>query len=149
MRARARREIDRNSRHVVGLAEPAERAARDKVVADVLDDARHHLRQHAAAEAVVRAALERGLPEAITRDGVDFAPSSTEVLDIFSAGPRVAFHVRHVGTYRGGFADAPAAKQDIVLYSAGLVDVSGDAVTGGRVIRDRAALRRQLEPARP
>lgn len=86
------------------------------------------------AETVVRAWLEAGEFEGVDLDDgplgqdttLDFTGDATELDDLFSAGPKVAFH----GVCRGAHA----------LHFAGIVEVQDGVVTGGRVIRDRLGL---------
>ena len=107
------------------------------------------------AESVVRRWLERPWPSARADVRCDdehiagvaplaFDVHSTEVTDLFSAANGVAFHVVQTGRYLGGLAGVPASTRPSVLYCAGVVSVQGDEVVAGRVIRDRAGLRRSL-----
>ncbi len=75
------------------------------------------------------------------------ADAAAELDAVVCAGPRVAFHGRLSGTYRGGldgvnaeFRGRPAAH-----HLAGLVTVESGAVVAGRVVRDRLGLARSLE----
>ena len=76
-----------------------------------------------------------------------FEPVETEVTDMFSAGHHVAFHTKQIGRYRSGFSGIVASPQEITLYSAGIASVVDGRVSGGRMIRDRAALHRALRSA--
>lgn len=111
----------------------------------------------AAAEEVVRAWLP--VASTVTVDGVlrddehltddpplVFEPITTDVTDLFSAGHHVAFHARQTGHYRSGFSGIDAFLHDVTLFSAGIVSVVDGRVSGGRIIRDRAALHRALRP---
>jgi hypothetical protein len=62
-----------------------------------------------------------------------------EVLDLFSAGDRVAFHASLHGSYAGGLSpDVDGRIGDPArLDVAGLVRVAGGAVAGGHVVTDR------------
>ena len=73
-----------------------------------------------------------------------FDVTATEVTDMFSAGPRVAFHVRQLGTAAG--ATGSTALRTGVMCSAGIVEVIDGRICRGRIIRDRAGLRRSLSP---
>jgi SnoaL-like polyketide cyclase len=68
----------------------------------------------------------------------------TVIDDLFSVGDRVAFHATQTGTYVGGL-DVPdtAVGRPATLYSVGVLGVDGDLISG-RVIRERAALQREL-----
>ncbi len=112
----------------------------------------------ASAEAVVRAWLGeadlRSVPIVCDDEYVD-QPES-RILDVescredvlFSAGEQVAFHVAQGGRYVGGLdglddlLGAPAS-----LELSGIVTVRGGRVVGGRVIRDRLGLARNLRSA--
>lgn len=107
------------------------------------------------AEAVVQAWLATPSPyahpgvscddEHLTGDPpLNFEVVDTEITDLFSAGADVAFHARHRGRYRGGFAGLDSSPDGVVLYAAGIVSVADDRVDSGRVVRDRAALHRCL-----
>lgn len=60
-----------------------------------------------------------------------------EVLDLFSAGDRVAFHASLRGTYRGGFDEIPATGQPASVLVAGLATVDGERVADLRAVTDR------------
>lgn len=60
---------------------------------------------------------------------------ATEVDELFSAGPGVAFHVTQLGRRH---SDGTSA----ALRAAGLVKVGGGEVVGGHVVRDRLGLQR-------
>jgi hypothetical protein len=111
-----------------------------------------------AAEAVVRewissgagagpVTLDDGAPDILLDD------ASSQVDDLFSAGPHVAFRVTRTGTYVGGLGpdagidDATLAGAPGTLHLVGLVTVADGRVTGGRIVRDRLGLARSL--ARP
>jgi len=107
------------------------------------------------AEDVVRRWLHQSWPQSATQVAcddehlADVAPLTFEVADVavtdlFSSGSGVAFHVRQTGRYRGGLSGVPAGGQPAVLYGAGIVTVVDGEVRSGRVIRDRAGLRRAL-----
>lgn len=109
---------------------------------------------HAAAEAVVRAWLQGGWPAAETAVRVDddyitgqplvFEVTSTEVVDLFSSGSDVAFHVRQRGRYRGGLPGVPARDREELLNVNGILRVDGGVVRAGRVVRDRGGLKARL-----
>lgn len=106
-----------------------------------------------AAEAAARAWLARGrLADApsVVLDAGDVGASggdpqvvdATEVVvnDLFSAGPRVAFHVTLRGTYRGGLDGLDAGLgTPVELHAAGLLRVGG----GGTVDEVRAVTSRR------
>jgi predicted ester cyclase len=81
------------------------------------------------------------------------AAASSQVNDLFSAGPHVAFRLTRTGTYTGGLgpyagiADAALIGAPATLHLVGLVTVSGGRVTGGWMVRDRLGMARSL--ARP
>lgn len=76
------------------------------------------------------------------------APSTT-VLDLFGAGPRVAFHVRLAGDYAGGLDHLDGHRhRPATLYVTGLATVTGGAVTDVRAITDRLAAERRLDATR-
>lgn len=75
---------------------------------------------------------------------IGFDVTATEVTDMFSAGPYVAFHVRQRGT--AADATGSAAPRTGVMCSAGIVEVIDGSISRGRIIRDRAGLRRSLSP---
>ncbi len=70
-----------------------------------------------------------------------------ELHDLFSCGTAVAFHLTQHG---GLIPDADVlgkAGTPVRLHMAGLVHVDGGSVRSGRIIRNRLALSRSLEPA--
>jgi ketosteroid isomerase-like protein len=108
-------------------------------------------------ERVARAWLEKGeLRDAreVVIDGSWYEPlapspidvSSVAINDLFSAGDRVAFHIRQTGAYRDGFAGAPAELRgrETVLRCAGIARVRDGAVAEARVITDRLGARTAL-----
>jgi predicted ester cyclase len=105
-------------------------------------------------ERVVRAWLAAGMPR---RAGVSFddewlgaapedviAPQETEVLDLFSAGSRVAFHVKQSGGLAENFLAGATAGAPVFLHSAGIVEIADGEVVTGRIVRDRMGLERRL-----
>lgn len=100
------------------------------------------------AEAVVRTWL--GDPGGVILD--DGAPdpllgeASSQVDDLFSAGPRVAFRVTCSGVYAGGLEDVARDRvgDSATLHLVGLVTVAEGRVSGGRIVRDRLGLARSL-----
>lgn len=71
-----------------------------------------------------------------------------EVDELFSAGRRVAFHAVQEGRYRGGLPGTTGAEGSPArLGLAGLVTVDAAGGVHGRVVRDRAGLRRALRSA--
>jgi hypothetical protein len=73
------------------------------------------------------------------------AAARTEISVLFSAGSRVAFHAVRRGPLTG---EDPRFVGDgeAMLHLAGVVQVAGGQVAGGRVIRDRLGLLRRLGP---
>ncbi len=112
------------------------------------------------AETVVRQWLRQSWPvahvavrvddEHITAQPMVFEVSALEVVDMFSSGPDVAFHVRQRGFYRGGLAGVPVRERQELLNLNGILRVQAGAVSAGRVIRDRGGLKaRLLQDSRP
>lgn len=112
------------------------------------------LGSNAEAEAVVRLWLSQPWPVAHTPVRVDdehitgqpmvFDVHSTEMVDVFSSGPDVAFHVRQRGIYRGGLPGVPVREREELLQVNGILRVQEGAVCAGRVIRDRGGLKARL-----
>ena len=100
------------------------------------------------AEAVVRTwlgdpggvILDDGATDSLLRD------ASSQVDDLFSAGPHVAFRVTCSGVYAGGLEDVERDRvgAPATLHLVGLVTVADGRVSGGRVVRDRLGLARSL-----
>lgn len=67
------------------------------------------------------------------------------VEDIFSAGDRVAFHVRFNGTYQAGIESCNQAREGVSLFATGIVKVENGSVVGGNVVRNRLQLQRDLK----
>lgn len=131
-----------------GMADPIDRPA-----AAPWDEIAHA--PDAQAEAVVRRWLHQSWPPSAKQVVCDdehvadmpplaFEVTDAEVTDIVSSGAGVAFHVRQTGRYLGGLPGLAASARSAVLYGAGIVTVTGSEVHAGRVIRDRAGLRRAL-----
>jgi hypothetical protein len=82
--------------------------------------------------------------------GVDVA--EVTVNDLFSAGPRVAFHVTLHGPYAGGLddVDAAAVGTPVALHVAGVATVDGDEVRELRAVTGKlgVAMRLASRPAR-
>jgi predicted ester cyclase len=78
---------------------------------------------------------------------LQFEVTSAELLDLFSAGDRVAYAVVHRGTYLGGF-EGTSPTHDVELFSAGVVRVAGGGVVSGHAVRDRLALLRAVSAQR-
>ena len=95
-------------------------------------------------------ALFGPLVEEVLIEGPGFAaiinPADTRLNALFTAGPRAAFHLDLVGTYRGGFddLDQTVVGQAVTLRLAGLVDVEEGAVVRAQVSGDRLGFRRSL-----
>jgi hypothetical protein len=86
--------------------------------------------------------------EYITGAQLEFEVKSQPVVELYSAGPHVAFHVRQLGTYVGGFSDFTPGGQTAFLDCNGIVEVLDKHVVKGRVIRDRIGLRSRLRKGR-
>ena len=73
-------------------------------------------------------------------------PSEVKINALFTAGPRVAFHLDLVGTYRGGFddLDQAAVGEAVTLRLAGLLDVADGAVVRAQISGDRLGFHRSL-----
>ncbi|UWQ21794.1 nuclear transport factor 2 family protein [Jannaschia sp. W003] len=85
--------------------------------------------------------------EHVTGEPLAFDVAGTEVVELVSAGDRVAFSVRQRGIFRGGLP-APASGPAIATLDVnGLVRVRDGEVVGGRVIRDRMGLWSRLRAA--
>jgi predicted ester cyclase len=73
----------------------------------------------------------------------------TEVLDLFGAGARVAFHVVHRGTYAGGLDDCDHLRgRSASLHASGLLTVRDGEVVDVRAVTDRLAAERRLAARR-
>jgi hypothetical protein len=103
-----------------------------------------------AAEAVVRSWVMTGCPrdKAFISDpsGELVTAKELEVNEIFSVGPRVAFHMTVSGSYCGGLdiIEGERIGSTVEFAVAGLVDVEGGRVTSGFLTRDRLGLQRAL-----
>ena len=73
-------------------------------------------------------------------------PSEVKINALFTAGPRAAFHLDLVGTYRGGFddLDQAAVGQAVTLRLAAMVDVDDGSVIRAQISGDRLGLHRSL-----
>jgi hypothetical protein len=70
---------------------------------------------------------------------------AVEVLDLFGAGRRAAFHVRTTGGYAGGLPGLDAQLgSPATLYSTGIATVAEDGGVRVRAITDRLAAERRL-----
>jgi predicted ester cyclase len=68
-----------------------------------------------------------------------------EILDLFSAGRRVAFNIRSDGIYSGGLATlSRAVGVQASLYATGMVDVHDGAIGPVRAITDRYTMERRI-----
>lgn len=74
---------------------------------------------------------------------LEFVVEEVEVLDLFSAGNKVAYAAVHKGNYLGGLG-LFHQMEGVELFSTGLVTVTHGLVTAGRVIRDRLSLSKLL-----
>jgi hypothetical protein len=106
-------------------------------------------------EGVARRWLECGALGAVASGRIDdcdvreFEPVldvvDVDVLDLFSAGSRAAFHVALNGEYRGGLhglTDKVGASGR--LTAAGILDIADGTVTKANVVTDRYSLRQAL-----
>ncbi|MGW4339977.1 nuclear transport factor 2 family protein [Rhodococcus koreensis] len=66
------------------------------------------------------------------------------VLDLFSAGSRVAFHVLLEGAYAAGLGLADCVGRPVSLYATGLVTVREQAVVDVHIVTDRLQAERRL-----
>ncbi|MEY2468087.1 MAG: hypothetical protein QOF21_785 [Actinomycetota bacterium] len=78
-------------------------------------------------------------------------PSRVDIKDLFSAGPRVAFHAAITGAYRGGLPDVgdDHIGADATLLIAGIAEVAASAVSGVRAVTTRMNVRAQLAGTSP
>jgi predicted ester cyclase len=69
----------------------------------------------------------------------------TDVVDIMSAGRRVAFQVKMTGQYAGGLQELSGHEGvDAVLYATGFADVEGGDVRNVKSVTDRYTMERRL-----
>jgi hypothetical protein len=74
-----------------------------------------------------------------------FSAPRTEILDLFTAGGRVAFHLVTRGSYAGGLDGCDHHRgRPASLYASGLLTVTAGAVTDVHAITDRLAFERRL-----
>lgn len=84
-----------------------------------------------------------------TIERVQLKDDRTEILDLFSAGSRVAFNIRSVGTYSGGLSTlCGAIGVQASLYATGMVDVEEGAIGAVRAITDRYTMERRILKSR-
>lgn len=72
---------------------------------------------------------------------------SVDVVEIFTAGDRVAFDAVWTGSYRGTLAGLPDAGAAATLGVAGVLDVVDKKITSGRIVTDRLGLHKSLRTA--
>ena len=114
------------------------------------------------AEAITRTWLDAGdLADASwaqiddTAPGASWQPSveatTIRVDDLFSAGPRVPFHITVTGAYTGAIPGVPAeqAGAEVRLPVSGIAEVRDGRVDRVRAVTSRAAVRYQLTGASP
>jgi predicted ester cyclase len=71
--------------------------------------------------------------------------SRTDVVDIMSAGARVAFQVKMSGRYGGGLEELIGHEgADAALYATGFADVDNGAVRNVRAVTDRYTMERRI-----
>lgn len=76
---------------------------------------------------------------------VRFGNQRSQLLDIMSAGPRVAFQVRVDGTYVGGLAELKGHEGvDASLYATGIVDIENGSPVRVRAVTDRYNMERRI-----
>jgi hypothetical protein len=69
----------------------------------------------------------------------------TDVIDIMSAGNRVAFQVKMAGRYDGGLPELDGHEgADAALYATGFADVEGGAVRNVKSVTDRYTMERRI-----
>jgi predicted ester cyclase len=132
----------------LGIADPVEPPAAapwDTVALPADPEAEAVVRRWLASAWPTTAAGVRCDDEHITGVPLRFEVSGCEFTELFSSGPEVAFHVQQTGCYRGGLAGIEASDREVLLHCNGIVRVEQGAVRGGRVIRDRGALRARLK----
>ncbi len=110
-----------------------------------------------AAEATVRDWLAAGDLAAADAGRIDEGPVSAhrrvvepgdvEVLDLFSAGDRVAFHATMRGTYLGGLADVARPGARMSLDVAGLATVVDGRISELYAVTDRFGASLAMRPA--
>jgi predicted ester cyclase len=113
-------------------------------------------RSDPAAEATVRDWLAAGDLTAAKAGRIDDGPldahrpvidaREVDVLDLFSAGDRVAFHANLHGPYSGGLDGIDAVGSPATLAVAGLVTVDEGQVTQVRAVTDRFGASLALRP---
>ncbi|MEV0104872.1 nuclear transport factor 2 family protein [Nocardia sp. NPDC050799] len=69
--------------------------------------------------------------------------ASVTVLDLFTAGPRAAFHIRVQGRYAGGIGIDDYRNRPVEVYATGLATVAGESVSI-QAVTDRLAVERRL-----
>jgi len=71
--------------------------------------------------------------------------ANTEVLDIMSAGKRVAFQVRVTGEYAGGLAELRGHEgTTAALYATGFADIENGDVCNVKAVTDRYTMERRI-----
>lgn len=76
---------------------------------------------------------------------VQFANESSKVLDMMSAGTRVAFQVRIDGTYVGGLKELNGREGvRAFLYATGIADLQDGALARVRAVTDRYNMERRI-----
>lgn len=77
-------------------------------------------------------------------------PGDLSVLELVSGTGKVAFHAVQRGPIAADAADhAAMSGTDAHIHLSGIVDVVGNEVSGGHVMRDRFGLRRRMAASRP
>ena len=74
-----------------------------------------------------------------------FREPETDVIDVMSAGGRVAFQVRVTGRYSGGLPELAGHEGiDATLYATGIADVENGAVRNVKAVTDRYTMERRI-----
>ena len=74
-----------------------------------------------------------------------FTNETSQIRDIMSAGPRVAFQVQIDGTYASGLEELKGHEgAQATLYATGIADVENGAVTRVRSVTDRYTMERRV-----
>lgn len=69
----------------------------------------------------------------------------TDVVDIMSAGKRVAFQIKMTGQYAGGLEELSGHEGvDVALYATGFADVENGAVRNVKSVTDRYTMERRV-----
>ena len=76
---------------------------------------------------------------------VSLLDAKTDVIDIMSAGGRVAFQIKMAGQYAGGLEELSGHEGvDAALYATGFADVKDGAVRNVKAVTDRYTMERRI-----